>query len=544
MVAVWSKVVKPVLKGLVALSVLPFMGLHLFIITSEWLKIWAGMDREAKVESISSGIGHACNAFVRMMDAASAATRQFLFTGIVFSIKAAFGSVKFVVVTTFDVVKFAVEALWSGLALLSRMVCGVCCFVGRQLGSVFISGVGFSYQPVARGFNHSIAYLGQVSVLAAHWAKGLFTKLRPKKHQWHQKHDTELLASIKQDSQSKKGNTRKAPRGKQHPKHKQQLQRKGGPTAVPSPSAGPTKRGGAGDPTLSVSATTQPEAVFTAAAVHAGDSDAASPVIGAKSMGGLPAKLGADSPANMKLPVDEVDGDVSPDVHSEAGSNAGAELLKTDSSQADVASVRADSPDRTDSNLPAKTIASLPSKAAHSQEKSVNTLRSPSVSPTKATISPAKSSSSPAQPDISKSETIQAGNHTSAKLSSKTSPKPAPVMPSSDTSKQDAPSHGEAHGTVPSQPQGQLPEPQAAGPLPAPPKPRRRAPAVHKPKVSATPAGPQPKGVAAPADHKPVEGSAADPPSLPAEPVMSNQALPSSLSEPGPMSHPAQGRRL
>jgi len=549
---VWSKAGRPALKGLLALSMFPFMILHLVIIALDWLKLWASMDREARVAMISNGIGLACNAFVSMMDAASAASRQFLCQCIIFCFKALVGSIKFVVMTTFHVVRFTVEALCSGVALLAKIFCTYFSFSGKLVGSVFetcIAGIGTSYQPVAKGFNQVVGYLGQASSSAGHWTKRLFSKLLPKKHRWQQQQDTELLAGLKQEPHSKKGKSRKAPKGKQQQKQKQQPQRKGGPTFLPSPATGPSKGVGVSSPRLSVSADAQsePTSAFPDAAAPFDDSDSASPVIGAKRAAGLPAKPASNSPVKTEFAVDATSDDASSDVdaQSEAGSNPDVEVHKSDSSQGDVASVRAvsSSPGKPDSSVPTKP-ATLPSRAtaarsnaatpSQSQDDPVITATSPSVPPAKAVVSPAKT-------ETAKLETIQAVNRISGKGSAKAAPKSTSVLPSSDASHQNATSVSEVHGKAGFQPKGQFPEPQEAGQLPAPPKPRKRTQAVHKPKAAVPTVNPKPKRVATLADPKPLKDSAASPQGEPAEPQMPAQALPTSPPE---SSQPAQGKFL
>ena len=550
--AVWSKAGRPALKGLLALSMFPFMIFYLVEIASDWLKLWASMDSEAKVETISNGIGLACNAFVSMMDAASAASRQSLCQCIIFCFKALVGSIRFVVMTTFHVVKFTVEALCSGVALLVKLFFGSFSFSGKLVGSVFetcIAGVGTSYQPVVKGFDQVVGYLGQASTSAGNWTKRLFSKLLPKKHRWQQQQDTELLAGLKQEPHSKKGKSRKAPKGKQQQKQKQQPQRKGGPTFLPSPATGPSKGVGVSSPRLSVSADAQsePASPFPDAAAPFDDSDSASPVIGAKKAAGLPAKPASNSPVKTKFAIDATSGNASSDVdaQSEAGSNPDAEVLKNDSSQGDVASVRAvsSSPGKADSSVPAKP-ASLPSRAtaarsnaarsSQSQDDPVITATSPSVPPAKANVSPAKT-------ETAKLETIQAVNRISDKGSAKATPKSASVSPSSDASRQNATSVSEVHGKTGLQPKGQFPEPQEAGQLPAPPKPRKRTQAVHKPEAAVATANPDAKKVATLADPKPLKDSAALPQGEPAEPQMPAQTLPTSPPE---SSQPAQGEFL
>ena len=541
--AVWSKLGRPALKGLLALSMFPFMIFHLVVIASDWLQLWAGMDSEAKLETISNGIGLACNAFVSMMDAASAASRQFLCQCIVLSFKALVGSIRFVIVTTFHVVRFTVEALCSGVALLVKLFFGSFSSSGKLVGLVFetcITGIGTSYQPVVRGFDQVVGYSGQASSSAGNWTKRLFSKLLPQKHRWQQQQDTELLAGLKQEPHSKKGRSRKAPKGKQ----KQQPQRKGGPAFLPSPATGPSKGVGVSSPRLSVSADTQsePTSPFPEAAAPFDDSDSASPVIGAKKAAGLPAKPASNSPVKTKFATDATNGKAISDVDacSEAGSNPDAEVLKSDSSQGDAASVRAVSsrPGKADISVPAKP-ATLPSRATvatpfQPRDDPVITATSPSVPPAKADVSPAKSETAILQ-------TIQAVNRISGKGSAKAAPKSASVLPSSDASHQDATSVSELHGKAGLQPKGQFPEPQEAGQLPAPPKPRKRTQAVHKPKAAVATANPDAKKVATLADPKPLKDSAALPQGEPAEPQMPAQTLSTSPPE---SSQPAQGELL
>ncbi len=540
--AVWSKAGRPALKGLLALSMFPFMIFYLVVIASEWLKVWASMDSEAKVETISNGIGLACNAFVSVMDAASAASRQFLCQCIVFCFKALVGSIRFVIVTTFQIVRFTVEALCSGVALLVRLFFGSFSVSGRLVGTVFekcIAGIGTSYQPVVKGFDQVVGYLGQASSSAGNWTKRLFSKLLPKKHRWQQQQDTELLAGLKQEPHSKKGKSRKALKGKQQQKQKQQPQRKGGPTFLPSPATG----SGMSSPRLFVSADAQSEhtSAFPGAAAPFDDSDSASPVIGARKAAGLPAKPASNSPVKTNFAIDATSNKASFDVdaHSEAGSNPDAEMLKSDSSQGDMASVRAvsSSPSKADSSVPAKP-ATAPSRAtvatpSQSQDNPV-TATSPSVLPAKADVSPANS-------ETVKLETIQAVNRVSGKGNAKATPKSASVSPISDRSHQSTPFVSEVNGKAGPQPKGQFPQPQEAGQLPAPPKPRKRTQAVHKPKAAVAAANPDAKKVATLADPKPVKGSAALPQGEPAEPQMPAQTLPTSPPE---SSQPAQGELL
>ena len=547
--AVWSKIGRPALKGLLALSMFPFMIFYLVVIASEWLKLWASMDSEAKVDTISNGIGLACNAFVSMMDAASAASRQFLCQCIIFCFKALVGSIRFVIVTTFQIVRFTVEALCSGVALLVRLFFGSFRVSGKLVGTVFekcIAGIGTSYQPVVKGFDQVVGYLGQASNSAGNWTKRLFSKLLPKKQRWQQQQDTELLAGLKQEPLSKKGKSRKALKGKQQQKQKQQAQRKGRPTFLPSPATGPSKGGGVSSPRLSVSADAQsePTSAFPGAAAPFDDSDSASPVIGARKAAGLPAKPASHSPVKTKFAFDATSGNVSSDVdaQSEAGSNPDAEVLKSDSSQGDAASVRAvsSSPGKADSSVPAKP-ATLPSRVtaarstpSQSRDDPVITATSPSVLSAKADVCPAKS-------ETAKLETIQAVDCISGKGSAKATPKSASVLPSSHASHQSTTSVSEVHGKAGLQPKGQFPEPQEAGQLPAPPKPRKRMQAVHKPKAAVATANSDAKKVAILADPKPLKDSAVLPQGGPAEHQVPAQTLPMSVPE---SSQPAQGEVL
>ncbi|KAL0053177.1 hypothetical protein WJX82_002052 [Trebouxia sp. C0006] len=399
------------------------------------------------------------------------------------------------------------DHLWEGVALLVRLFFGSFRVSGKLVGTVFekcIAGIGTSYQPVVKGFDQVVGYLGQASSSAGNWTKRLFSKLLPKKQRWQQQQDTELLAGLKQEPLSKKGKSRKALKGKQQQKQKQQAQRKGRPTFLPSPATGPSKGGGVSSPRLSVSADAQsePTSAFPGAAAPFDDSDSASPVIGARKAAGLPAKPASHSPVKTKFAFDATSGNVSSDVdaQSEAGSNPDAEVLKSDSSQGDAASVRAvsSSPGKADSSVPAKP-ATLPSRAtaarstpSQSRDDPVITATSPSVLSAKVDVCPAKS-------ETAKLETIQAVDWL--------------------------------------QPKGQIPEPQEAGQLPAPPKPRKRMQAVHKPKAAVATANSDAKKVAILADPKPLKDSAVLPQGGPAEPQVPAQTLPMSVPE---SSQPAQ----
>ncbi|KAA6421557.1 MAG: hypothetical protein FRX49_08501 [Trebouxia sp. A1-2] len=449
---VWSKAGQPALKGLLALAMFPFMVFHLVAVASDWLKLWASMDSEAKVETISNGIGFACNAFVSTMDAAS--------------------------------------------------------------------------------------YLGQASSSAGNWTKRLFSNFLPKKHRWQQQQDIELLAGLKREPHSKNGRSRKALKGKQQPKQKQQPQRMEGPTFLTSPATGPSKGVDVSSPRLSVSpdAQSEPTSAFSDAAAPFYDSDSASPVIGAKKAAGLPAKPASNSPVKTKFAIDATSGNASSDVdaHSEPGSNSDAEVLKNDASQGESASVRAvsSSPGKADSSVFA-SAATLPSRdataarssaATHSQirDDTVITATSPSIPPVKADVSTAIT-------ETAKLDTIQAVNRVSG--NAKATPKSASVSPSSHANNQNAASVSEAHGKAGILPKGQYPEPQEARQLPAPPKPRKRMQAVHKPKAAAATVDLNAKKVATLADPKPLKDSAALAQGELAETQMPAQTLPMSPPE-------------
>ncbi|KAL0028126.1 hypothetical protein WJX77_008751 [Trebouxia sp. C0004] len=271
--------------------------------------------------------------------------------------------------------------------------------------------------------------------------------------------------------------------------------------------------------------------------------ECASPVIRAKKAAGLPAKPAPNSPVKTKFAVNATCGNASSDVdaQSEAGSIPDSEVLKSDSSQGDVASVRAvsSSPSKADSSVPAKP-ASLPSRAtaarsnaatpSRSQDDHVITATSPSVPPARVDLSPAKS-------ETAKLDTIPAVNRISGKASAKAAPKSASGSPSSDVSHQNATSVSEVHGKTGLQSKGQFPEPQEAGQLPAPPKPRKRTQAVHKPKAAVATVNPNTNKVATLASRKPLKDSAALPQGEPAEPQMPAQTL---LTSPPDSSQPAQ----
>ena len=540
---VWSKAGQPALKGLLALAMFPFMVFHLVAVASDWLKLWASMDSEAKVETISNGIGFACNAFVSTMDAASAASWQFLCQSIIFCFKALVGSIRLVVMTTFHVARFTVEALCSGVALLVKFFFGSFRFSGKLVGSVCetcVAGIGTSYQPVVKGFDLVVGYLGQASSSAGNWTKRLFSNFLPKKHRWQQQQDIELLAGLKREPHSKNGRSRKALKGKQQPKQKQQPQRMEGPTFLTSPATGPSKGVDVSSPRLSVSpdAQSEPTSAFSDAAAPFYDSDSASPVIGAKKAAGLPAKPASNSPVKTKFAIDATSGNASSDVdaHSEPGSNSDAEVLKNDASQGESASVRAvsSSPGKADSSVFA-SAATLPSRdataarssaATHSQTRddTVITATSPSIPPVKADVSTAIT-------ETAKLDTIQAVNRVSGKGNAKATPKSASVSPSSHASNQNAASVSEAHGKAGILPKGQYPEPQEARQLPAPPKPRKRMQAVHKPKAAAATVDLNAKKVATLADPKPLKDSAALAQGELAETQMPAQTLPMSPPE-------------